>query len=123
MENYYKASTTKSPEIHFNMDGTFKISGNSYMEDPEKFYFDVTKWLKLFLDQNSSHVSLNVCLVYINTSSTKAILNLLNLINTVAKSDLKVVWEYQIDDEEMLEIGEDLQKLTKKTFTFKELPD
>ncbi len=123
MEKFYKPATTKTPEIDFNINGVFKINGNSYMQDPLKFYNGITEWLKLFLAQNNSLISLNVCLIYVNTSSTKAVLNLMNLINASSKSELKIIWEYQIDDEEMLELGEDLQKLTEKHFEFKELPD
>ncbi len=123
MENYYKPATTKTPEIDFNINGTFKIIGNSYMEDPRKFYSDLTEWLEVFLVQNPSLISLNVSLTYINTSSTKAILNFMNLINKDSKSNLKIVWEYQIDDDDMLTLGEDFQKLTNRTFEFRELPD
>ena len=121
MDNYFKAGSTKTPEIDFNAGGNFKITGNSYMENPAKFYEEITEWLMDFLAQNREPVYLNVSLIYVNTSSTKAILNLMRLINDASKSELKIVWKYQIDDDEMLELGKDLEKLTKHNFEFKEL--
>lgn len=123
MENYYLASSTKTPEIEFRTDGYFKISGNSYMENPAKFYTDLLEWVEAFLKQNDENtpVYLDVYLVYINTSSTKIILKLMNLINAVSKSELKVTWKYQIDDDEMLELGKDFEKITKHSFDFQGL--
>jgi len=121
MESFYRSSTTKTPEIEFRTDGNFKISGNSYMENPAKFYGELVEWLELFLEQNSNPVFFDVYLVYINTSSTKIILKLMNLINTTSKSELKITWKYQIDDDQMLELGKDFEKITKHHFDFQGL--
>lgn len=121
MENFIRSSSTKTPEIEFRVDGHFKISGNSYMENPVKFYSELLEWVEEFLTENTSPVYLDVYLIYINTSSTKIILKLMNLINATSKSELKVTWKYQIDDDQMLELGKDFAKITKHNFDFKEL--
>ncbi len=121
MENFFSASTTKTPEIEFRTDGNFKISGNSYMEHPIKFYAELWEWLELFLAQNSKPVYLDVYLIYVNTTSTKMILKIMNLINANSKSELKITWKYQIDDDQMLELGKDFEKITKNNFDFQGL--
>ncbi len=121
MENFMRSSSTKTPEIDFRVNGNFKISGNSYMEHPIKFYAELMEWLELFLAQNTAPVYLDVYLIYINTSSTKVILKLMNLINATSKSELKVTWKYQIDDGQMLELGKDFEKITQHNFDFKGL--
>ena len=110
MDNFLRSSSTKTPEIEFRTDGNFKISGNSYMEHPIKFYAELLEWTELFLKQNSAPVYLDVYLIYINTSSTKMILKLMNMINASSKSELKITWKYQIDDDQMLELGKDFEK-------------
>jgi hypothetical protein len=121
MENYFKSATTKTPEIEFRTDGVFKISGNSYMEHPIKFYTELWEWVELFLAQNTKPVYLDVYLIYINTTSTKMILKIMNLINASSKSELKITWKYQIDDDQMLELGKDFEKITKHSFDFQGL--
>jgi SiaC family regulatory phosphoprotein len=119
-EGYYKFSSTATPEIDFKTSGVFTIKGNSYMPDPFVFYSEGIEWLKAFLSQNNKTISLNISLIYVNTSSTKVLLNIITLVNSFAKSDIKVLWEYQFDDDEMITLGERLQELTKVKFEFKE---
>ncbi len=121
MENFLRSSTTKTPEIEFRTDGNFKISGNSYMEHPIRFYTELIEWVEQFLAQNTNPVYLDVYLIYINTTSTKMILKMMNLINASSKSELKITWKYQVDDDQMLELGKDFEKITKHTFDFQGL--
>ncbi|MBA3682942.1 MAG: DUF1987 domain-containing protein [Bacteroidetes bacterium] len=121
MEAYFIVATSKSPEINFATNGEFTISGNSYMEDPIDFYSELADWLKLFLAQTPSKLSLNISLKYINSTSRKAILNIINLINECRKCEFKIVWVYQGDDDEILELGQDFQKITEQDFEFRKL--
>lgn len=118
MTNLYIAPTNKTPEIEFKTTGEFRIAGNSYPENVTEFYQPVINWLDKFLRSNIDGISLNVDLKYINTSSIKSILNVIIKIRTLSKSTVKVAWLYEIEDEDMFEAGEDLQKLSKLEFEF-----
>lgn len=118
MENYYAAPTSKTPEIIFQTDGELSITGNSYPEDVVHFYKNALDWLDRFLAVNTKPLIIEVHLKYINTSSTKIILNIINKLNAAAKNGLKVKWIYEMDDEDMLATGEDIQKLIKLKFDF-----
>ena len=118
MENLYIDSTSKTPEIDFKITGQLSIKGNSYPENVLEFYGAVISWLDAFLVINSDSISINVDLKYINTSSTKSILNIITKISSLAKSTVKVAWVYEIEDDDMYATGEDLQKMSNLKFDF-----
>lgn len=118
MTDLFIEQTGKTPEIDFKTTGEFKILGSSYPENVLEFYQPVINWLDKFLRTNTESIYLNVDLKYINTTSIKSILNVIIKIRTLSKSTVKVAWLYEIQDEDMLEAGEDLQKLSKLEFEF-----
>jgi len=118
MEDFHAAATTKTPEIVFTTEGEFKIIGNSYPEDVREFYENALAWLDEFFASNSNPVTLDIHLKYINTSSTKIMLNIINKVNTLSKGNITVRWICENDDEDMLSTGEDLQKLSNLKFEF-----
>ena len=118
MENLFITATAKTPEIKFSTDGNLSISGNSYPEDVNKFYYPINGWVEEFLKANSTTVHLNINLEYINTSSVKVLLTLINYINLQSKSKIKVTWIHEIGDEDSLATGQDLQSLSDVAFNF-----
>jgi hypothetical protein len=118
MKDLYILPTTKTPEIDFQKKGVLKITGNSYPENVNQFYGEIMIWLDQFLELNTEIISINVDLTYINTSSTKAILNIIGKINAAAKSRVKVSWIYEIEDAEMYEAGREFEKLSNLKFDF-----
>jgi hypothetical protein len=120
MTPLYIAGTSKSPEIDFKTDGEFSIKGNSYPENSGEFYEPVANWLKEFFKEDHSAVSLNVDLKYVNTSSIKSILTVITQIRSATDSDIKVSWMYELEDEDMLATGEDLQEMCDMRFEFVE---
>jgi hypothetical protein len=118
MKPLHIAGTSKSPEIDFKTNGEFSIKGNSYPENSGEFYEPVTKWLKEFFKDNSAAVNLNVDLKYVNTSSIKSILTVITQIRSATDSNIKVSWMYELEDEDMLATGEDLQEMCDMRFEF-----
>ncbi len=118
MENLFIPGTLKSPEIDFRSNGEFTIKGNSYPENSGEFYEPVIKWLVSFFPENTSVVNLGVELKYVNTSSIKSILNLIVQIRSSSNSNVKVAWMYELEDDDMLATGEDLQALCELQFEF-----
>lgn len=120
MKSLYLTQTTKTPEIDFNVNGKFSITGNSYPEDVYEFYANVMQWLEEFVEKNVNEVELNVDLKFINTSSTRAILNIITKISASSNFKVNVTWNYDVEDDDMLEVGEDIQSLTNIKFLFVE---
>ncbi|MBU8893126.1 MAG: DUF1987 domain-containing protein [Bacteroidales bacterium] len=95
--------TDSSPEISFLANGQLKIYGRSLPEDVHKFYDPIIDWVK-YLETNEVKVDLK--LEYLNTSSTKKILNLLIALDENDKiAEINVNWYYEFDDLEMEDLG------------------
>lgn len=118
MEPLHIAGTAKSPEIDFKLNGEFSISGNSYPENSGEFYEPVSTWLIGFFNENPKSVNLNVDLKYVNTSSIKSILTVITQIRSASDSKVKVSWMYELEDDDMLATGEDLQEMCNLQFEF-----
>ena len=95
--------TDSSPEISFLANGHLKIFGRSLPEDVHKFYDPIIGWVK---NLKSDIVKVDLKLEYLNTSSTKKILNLLVALDENDNlSEINVNWHYEFDDLEMEELG------------------
>ena len=111
MENLDILKKKDAPEIHFNAEtGVLSIDGNSYPENPLDLYEKLNKWLKKYMNEIKGQLILNTKINYLNTSSSKCILDILEALERYYKSGAKVQvnWYYEEDDEDMLQTGEEL---------------
>lgn len=112
MDDLRIESTPLTPEIDFKNSGKMSIRGKSLPEDPRKFYMPLFDWVN---EMNTNAVNLDVQLEYVNTSSSKNILELIKAIdNQQSIKHLKLKWHYEVDDPDMLEFGEIIQRTLKK---------
>lgn len=115
MENYILTPTPKTPRIYFNLEsGEFEISGRSIPENSIEFYKPLMEWLDEYVTNPVSKTILTINLEYFNTSSSKCLVEVFRkLEKTLDKSDAKILWYYEEEDEDMMESGEDYQKIIK----------
>ncbi|MEP2774087.1 MAG: DUF1987 domain-containing protein [Fulvivirga sp.] len=113
MENYTLTPTPKTPRLYFNAGkGVFEMSGRSIPENSIEFYKPLMKWLDKYIDSPASTTQLSVNLEYFNTSSSKCLIEILRKLEAIKdQSDVKVLWHYEDEDEDMMESGEDFKKL------------
>jgi len=110
MKNLNIADTKNTPEVSFDIQsGVFSIVGESYPETAMVFYQEVIDWLKAFSAQNTKPVEMNFKLSYLNTSSSKCILNIINVMEAMHGKGVpvKVNWYYKEDDEDMKISGDE----------------
>jgi glutaredoxin-related protein len=106
-------STASTPEIYFKQSGHLSIKGKSLPEDPKKFFSPLFNWAE---DLNVENVQLDVRLEYVNTSSSKNILEFIKMVDSKDNvRHLNLNWFYEIDDLDMLEFGEIIEKKLKRT--------
>jgi SiaC family regulatory phosphoprotein len=112
--------TTKTPEIRFEVNGNLLIKGISIPENVNDFYPQVFLWMEEFGNNLTKNVTLTLEIDYMNTSSAKVILQLLRKAVTFASAatKLKLVWKYHEDEEDMKDLGEDLQAYIDYQFEF-----
>ena len=115
MNNLLIKSTPTTPEINFNYSGQMIIKGKSLPEDPKKFYGPIFKWIEEF---EAELVKMDIKLEYVNTSSSKNILELIKIIDKNKKiKRLDLNWFYEVDDLDMLEFGEMVGRSIKRAKT------
>ncbi len=112
MTNLVIQSTDSTPLVEFLTNGNLTLKGRSLPEDVYKFYAPLIDWVK---ELETNKVVLELKLEYLNTSSTKKLLNLLTAIDENEKiHEIDVNWHYEFDDLEMEDLGtiyeEDLKR-------------
>lgn len=112
------AGTIKTPAVNFNPNGTLSIMGRAIPENTLEFFRPLVEWIEGYAKSPSPTTNLDLRIQYINTSATKSLLELLRLLETVAKagSKVSVKWVYAAEDEDMLEMGEDFKLVVKVPF-------
>lgn len=117
MNNLIIQKTDSTPEISFSQKGELKIFGRSLPEDVHKFYDPLIDWVKKL---ESEKVKVDLKLEYLNTSSTKKLLNLLIALDDNKNiNEIIVDWHYEYDDPEMEDLGGIYQgELTRTKFHF-----
>lgn len=115
MEDLLIQKTAYTPEIDFKISGQMTMKGSSLPENPQEFFVPLFDWVN---ELNVEQVQINLKLEYVNTSSSKRVIELIKAIdnnNRVKKVNLS--WYYEEDDLDMLEYGEMIEKSLKRTKT------
>lgn len=95
-----------------------EISGKSYPPDVLKFYEPVFDWFDDFRYLNKEKLVLSFKLDYYNTATSKILLEIFYRLEEISKEETEVSinWYYPDDDEDMLEIGEEYERLVNIPF-------
>ncbi len=94
-----------TPSINFDAhSGICEISGESFLEDTAEFYDVLVDWLLDFCKTGKS-IALIIRLTYFNTTSSRSILAILDIIKDYEDdgSDVVVNWHCNMADEDMIE--------------------
>ncbi len=125
MEPLHILETEESPMVHFDKTkGIFRLCGKSYMEDVQTFYNPVLAWLQNYAQTPSDTMVVFVKMEYINTASSKMILDLFECINTIYKKNGNptVVWQYMEDDEDIEDQGNEFKDMFEYGFKLEPVP-
>jgi hypothetical protein len=111
MHNLHIAKTKYTMDVAFDKDtGILEMSGSSYPENALDFFGPIIEWIKNYISQMKRQVVLNLKINYLNTSSTKCILDIFEILEQYyqAQGDVTINWYYAEDDEDIKETGEEL---------------
>jgi len=106
--------THKTPKVYLDPENNaFEISGRSIPEDSVGFYKPVLDWLDEYAKNPLPRTEFKFELEYFNTASSKNILEILKKLESIYEQghDVKIIWYYEEDDEDMEETGEDYKAL------------
>ena len=105
-------ATERTPEIQLSAaNGIFSMKGESFPEDVSAFYGQVIVAVDQLASALSKPLTVDVAMVYINSSSIKAMFRIFEGLEAVRKNGqaLTITWHYQEDDDIMQELGEDFK--------------
>ncbi|MDP4094004.1 MAG: DUF1987 domain-containing protein [Bacillota bacterium] len=121
MERLFIDQAKATPQIDFDMDTRILIiKGQSYPENAFKFYEPVFNWLDDFLTQiqDERQIRLELSLPYVNTSSSKCIMMLLEKFEEAKEQGRNILinWYYDKDNESELECAEEFKEFVDLEF-------
>lgn len=105
--------TTSTPSVSFHFkSGQLELSGESYPENSFGFYRPLLDWIEKFLESSTGAVRLKIGLTYMNTSSIKSMMDLLDLLEDAhaAGREVTVSWYYDEENERALEMAEEFRE-------------
>src|SRR6056297_233135 len=106
-------SNPSYPGFVFDADsGVCEISGESYMEEAYKFYYPLINWLKEFTEKENGKIILNIKLIYFNTSTTKCLLDMFEILKKYKNNgnEVEINWFYDKEDPDMIDEVKDFEK-------------
>ncbi len=117
MQRFTVEKTKATPKIDFDPErNVLLIEGESYPENTLNFYDPVINWLREYIEQLNNDANndavLKINLSYLNTSSTKCLLNIIEMLEDANSDGKNIVlnWYYDRENESMLECAEEFQE-------------
>jgi len=113
-----KGSPT-SPLVKFDSgQGLLEISGRAIEENSMEFFKPVFEAIQKYASAPAENTEINIKLEYINTASTRCLLEIFKDLDAIFKQGHKMVvnWYYEEDDEGMLDTGKDVLALSQIPF-------
>ncbi len=123
MQSFKIEETKYTPYVLIDPENNnFNMTGQSYPENAAKFYKIILQKFDEFIqnsDQNAP-IIVNFKLIYLNTSSSKAILILLDILNDTYNNGRKaeINWYYHKENELAYEVGLELKDYIDVPFNF-----
>ena len=116
MDNLNIAGTPSTPAIIADATlGTVEMRGDSYPENSFELFSPVMAWIEQYFaeaEHNQHKLTLNLYLLYLNTSSVKAMMDIFDLLEDVHRAgrEVAVNWFYDEQNERVAELAEEFKE-------------
>lgn len=121
MESLIIPGTQETPFISFDATtGRFSIVGRSYPSDTAEFYQPVNAWLNKYILQPNKTIVLEINIEYFHSVSVKFLTNIVKKIVALESPEVNVsvIWYFEDDDDDNIDLGKSLERETKSKFNF-----
>ena len=114
-------ATKSNPKVTYNEgNNTLSIVGRSVLKNmDDEFYNPIFDFLKRMKLENNEGLKVEFLLDYFNTSSHPSLINIFKLTSEIEKSE--IVWLYEMNDLEMMEIGNELSRYSPNPINVKQM--
>ena len=106
--------------------GLLEFSGRSIPEDPLKLFVPIIEWVEKYIQDPAPSTKINLKFEYINTSSSKFILTILEILNKAYdenEKNMSINWSYEIGDDDMYELGKFIESMIKIPMNYIEVEE
>ena len=113
MDNLKIESTQSTPSIITDAKaGTMEMCGDSYPENSFELFSPAMQWIENYLAQPDRQLTLNLHLLYLNTSSVKAVMDIFDILEEAHKAGRKVAvnWFYDEQNERVADLAEEFKE-------------
>ncbi len=112
--------TPSTPEVRTDHgQGRVFMAGDSYPENPFEFFQPIIDWIEAFLTTEQRPLALDLELIYLNTSSIRAMMDIFDRMEEAhqAKRPVSVRWSYDPENERVGELAEEFKEDCTFPFT------
>ncbi|WP_312726109.1 biofilm regulation phosphoprotein SiaC [Stutzerimonas kunmingensis] len=113
MNDFSIPGSQSTPAIQSDWDkGIVSMQGDSYPENSYELFHQVYEWIERFLGEAAHPLSLELRLLYLNTSSIKAMMDIFDLLEAAYQQGRQVAvnWYYDIRNERVVELAEEFKE-------------
>ncbi|WP_022963599.1 biofilm regulation phosphoprotein SiaC [Halopseudomonas pelagia] len=113
MNDFSIPGTQSTPEIRSDWEaGLLYMQGDSYPENSFELFTQVFDWIEKYLRDNARPLSLQLHLLYLNTSSIKALMDIFDQLEAAhgEGKSVSVKWHYDTRNERVAELAEEFKE-------------
>lgn len=114
MNELFIQGTQSSPTIRGDWEkGTLYMEGDSYPENSFELFADMITWTNQFLKETDRPLTLELSLLYLNTSSIKIMMDLFDAMEEAflnGQRSMTVNWYYDEENERVAELAEEFKE-------------
>lgn len=113
MDNLKIESTQSTPSIMTDAAaGVMEMGGDSYPENSFELFSPAMKWIEDYLATQDRPLTLNLHLLYLNTSSVKAMMDIFDILEDAHRAGRKVAvnWFYDEQNERVADLAEEFKE-------------
>ena len=113
MNNLNIEGSQSTPKIVSNWDdGRLVMQGDSYPENSFEFFGQVIAWIENYLAESTAPLKLELRLVYMNTSSVKAMMDIFDLLEDAHGKGrgVAVDWFYDPRNERVVDLADEFRE-------------
>ncbi len=113
MNDFSIAGSQSSPAIQSSWEsGVLAMQGDSYPENSYELFHQVIEWIERYLAEANRPLRLELHLLYLNTSSIKAMMDIFDLLEAAHQEGKSVAvnWHYDRRNERVVELAEEFKE-------------
>lgn len=113
MQDLIVAGTDSIPSIHASWaTGCLEMKGDSYPENAFELFQPLIDWIATFLKSENRPLQIQLQLLYLNTSSIRAMMDMFDHLEEAHRSGkpVGVTWLYEHENERVAELAEEFRE-------------